>query len=68
MPHEGAGRDPCPLRQGCVARQIFLCAPTRGHLRIPSTRLCHRVHYPCYSFQPTLAQIITVFYSAHMVR
>ena len=24
------GADPCPQRQGGVARQIFLCAPTRA--------------------------------------
>jgi hypothetical protein len=30
VPHEGAGRAPCPQRQGGVARQIFVCAPTRA--------------------------------------
>jgi hypothetical protein len=29
----------------CGTSDFFVCPHTRAHLRIPSTRLCHRVHY-----------------------
>jgi drug/metabolite transporter (DMT)-like permease len=41
-PPGSAGHDPCPRRQGRVARHIFLCAPTRMHTQAPLPHDCSK--------------------------
>src|SRR5262245_42561029 len=55
-----------PAPGGCGTSDFFVCSHPRAHQHVPSTRLCHRDHDTCYRFQDTLAQIITIFYRAHM--
>jgi hypothetical protein len=39
------GATPALSARGVWHVRFFCVPPQRAHLRIPSTRLCHRVHY-----------------------